>query len=323
MVKYMSTNSFNHRLSTLFAGRAEIHFEIPSSDLDRVATLISESTSIDQERAEALTWGQQVDLSPGELNQLALLFSFHTELLALVLSTNPPSREVLLHVLDNVVQNDLNDMTCQICEDLADRVDFLNDSSTDVELLEDVSFDLLEHLIARPDSLTDGPSHEGEDNPFFSDAKMEQLIDTVLSLKEDGRKRVLAYAYRELQALVESEAGAPIGNMEGYSRLREKLKPLPRSVFDLIARSPFGALSAPEVVEALSLSGMRSLGQLERSLLSTLQDLSKQGVSFTNPPLKIERKDHSKELSLSVEALSAWQAILHAEDAAATKPSKS
>lgn len=306
----MSGNAFNHRLSTLLAERAEMDYKVPREQLDKVAELLNECAGIGLAEAEAIAWGQQVELTGIEVERIAEVFGFHPELLGLVLNPNPPSREVIAHVLERVSENDLNDMACDICEDLGDRVDFLTESGGDVEQLEEVCFELLTHLRARtteemPESHSDGA---------FGDPKIEQLIDVVAGLKEDGRKRVLAYAYRELQVLVEAEAGAPIGNMEAYTLLRNALKPLSLAVCDLLARAPDGTLTANKVVEQLNLTSPRSLSQLERSLSAAVKELNGQGIDFSDPPLSVERGADGKRLTLSREALSAWRALLYAEE---------
>lgn len=312
---------FQMNLSMLLADRAQSDYRIPTHELDRVAELITSHTPIDSSRAQALMWGQPAELDATEIDALATLFSLHESLLSLVLSPHPASREVVFFILADISENNLNDTECYVCEQLADRIDFLRESpAVDVEEMFDLCYELLGHLRSFTEE-EDEHTPASEEDSFGAaaeDKTLEQLLDVASSLRPDARKRVLVYAYRELVKLVEEEAGPqPLLEVDAYAKLRQSLKPLPRRVFDLVAQCEPAQASAREVIEALSLSGLRALSQLDKSVESVIADLAASGITFEQTPLVVQRgAGAEKQIRMSAEASAAWKALLAAEAAA-------
>ncbi len=153
---------------------------------------------------------------------------------------------------------------------------------------------------------------------------MSQLTDVVIGLPDDAQKRVLAYALGELRELLIEEAGAPDDLVKSYSTLRSNLRPLARKVFDLIATSGKEQLLIVDIAQALGLATGRELGQLERSVASTVKKISKSGIHIKESPLTVHLDSRgAKCFALSSETIKAWSLLAEADSEATSKATPS
>jgi len=148
------TDYIGRRLAELLAIRVE---QFPAelggeTHPDAIASLLTRGC-IAAAHADALAWGTPVKLSALELEQLACVFMFHPNLLALYV--HPAGDDVVERTLTDLLAAAFDD-DCERCEDLRLRAELylVNEGGLD-EPLEPILYDLLQHITVRF-----GPSEE-------------------------------------------------------------------------------------------------------------------------------------------------------------------
>lgn len=290
-------------LTTLLAERAASEWNLNDPEPSALAAFISEFCNVSPDKADALVWGEDVELATNELDLLAKIFCLHRDLLACYMQ--PTTDEMVRHVLSQIAALSLNVDACMVCNHLYAEIE--DADRKDGPELQDLCFTALYHL-----TVNDADFDNDEIPGYYPGESLHEDFDRVLSrLPQDAQKRVLAYAYQELAGTVDTRS---FSTFSAYSQLRESyLQPLARKVFDLLAASEDGSLPSREVMHTLGLGDGRALGQLARSVHSSLQTLGEHGITIDHEPLVVDRR--AKRLRLSPEALRAWRALMHTDRA--------
>lgn len=284
-------------LARLVAERCCSDLDIPINNLSIMEETLAEMSGIPAAKLTEVLWGGNPSFELEESETLALLLHFDPELFSCLV--RPTSREILNHTLRSIGASDL-DPYCEDCQDMREWIE-------EIELLDhdtagQLALDLLGHLRVG-DAVEEVAPSVGEDE--------EVLLRVFRNLSGESRARVLAYAYSERGA---APADQRSSNSYIYSRLRrDYLSPLARDVLDQLATEPEGILPARELAGRLKLSDARSIGQVPRSLQSSLRALRADGYTLDEPPLQVLRRGRESVYRLSPQALGFWQSMLAAE----------
>ena len=283
-------------LARLAAERCCQDFDIPINNLMIMEETIAEVAGIDSEKVRALLWGDTPELDIEESETLAIALGFHPELFSCLV--RPTSMEIILHTLRSLAA-DL-DPSCEDCQDMRDWIE-------EAELLEretvgQLCLDLLDHIRV-------GEEAEEIENSSLREDE-EAMLGVFRGLSPDARARVLAFAFSERGGAPADQQGS---NSYIYSRLRDDyLSPLARRVLDQLASHPDGLMTARELAAGLDLADARSVGQVPRSLQSSLRALRADGYTLEEPPLQVRRRGRESVYRLSPQALRFWRAMVEA-----------
>jgi hypothetical protein len=276
------------QLATILWQRASDKYGLPSPTPASLAEFLSEACGVDPESAQALSWGEEVDLKPTEIEEIAETLDLHQELLACLIC--PTSSEVLEHVLEKVSEECLGLERCSYCVELAQRI---KQDSSDRRSL---AIDVLEHVL-----LEDAPSDTE------SAELTEELIRVYKTLSANAQMRVVAYAHQE--RMVEIGPPKPT-HFSAYLALREKMSAKACQVIDLVAFSPNGLLSYSSISERLQLSALELAAIIEE--LKAISIAATQDRHTDEPLVDTTTDDQTPLLRISAEALTAWRALVEA-----------
>lgn len=325
MVADMETQAITFlRLAEVLAVRAyeeglvsgEIVNDRPLVRTDDVVAALARDPGVAPEKAESLAWGTGAELTPLEIDRLALRFAFHRDVLAAIL--NPASDDVIVPLLQSV-QAGLNFETCQPCDDLYDRCTLYVSEGEEEEPLDDLLFALLAHVRIIVGPIENDPIAAvfGDDDTELEDdsaddGEIDDIVRVFSMLPAEARERVLWFAWNEHR---DATSGRPLGDFGAHARLRTQyLGQRARAVFELLAQTPQGELTQGELVAALKLKDARALGQLQRSVERSVKALNRDGYALADTPLEVVRPSNGVRVyRLAPSALSAWRSMMNAE----------
>lgn len=273
------------------------HTGLSINDLEQIENIISSEADIPAEKVRALLWAERPGFEYEESSRLAEVLCLHRDLFSCLVQ--PTSMEILSHVLHSIAAHDL-DSSCEDCLDMADWIREL--SVMESEEIGQLCLDLLGHLFDSEEALSPERIAAADDE--------ETLLGVFRSLDSDARARVLAYTFSERGG---TPADPAAGRSYAYARMRDKfLSPLACAVFDELARTPDGTLSASHLAARLGLSDARSIGQVPRSLQRCLREMKAEGLTLEEAPLLVRRSGRQSVYTLSPLALQHWKNLVEA-----------
>lgn len=273
--------------------------DLAEDESDAIALYLSEVASLDLDKARALLWAEDAELTPQEINRIAGAFDLHRGLLACALV--PTSLEVIEANLQQVGDEYLNPERCPTCAELLDEIDHLYDF--DEEEILGLVFDCLGHVLAA------GGEERYEEREQQSDPREDELLRLFGLMDDQARTRLLAFAYAQL---AQDESLAP-SRIEALATLRgERLSPLAVQVIDELAGDTSGILSIEELQERLGLENRRALGQVPRSVKRALEDMANRGLSLEHELLIVHRKGRRIVFELRREYQMLWRGLVRA-----------
>jgi len=312
------------RLSSIVSQRLRRRgFVEPRDGLDAVSAWLERACGLTPAAAQALAWGEEAALTWKQVDRIAGALALDRDLLALVVGRSSP--ELVRETIRRSVESKLDPEVCAACAAYEQAAQGALAAGDDDALLA-LAYDLLAHIneqdagddligdVSELDELVAGPA------PFAPPADVASLPHIVSSLPKPARLRVLAAALNEQAAHLENSERKRL-DIVPYRRLRsDTLSPLARAALDALAASPEGTLTAGELVDALGLSDARPLGQLRRSIESSLRHLANAGVEPPPHPLLVSRTASGLRYRLDDRALAAWRELLREQRSLATRP---
>jgi len=281
-------------VQTVLQMRAAEDYGVHDPEPSSLAKFIKSHCQLEEDKSEALAWGENAELSSAELDRVAECFSVQRELLGALL--NSASEETLEHILHQIAVG-LNH-ECPACMELEERI--VNNNESILEL----SLDVLVHVFDNSGAAEEDLLNEEQD-------LLDSLITIFPSLDRQAQIRVLGFACQEASG---ANGDTIAATFRAYSRLRQGyLSSLARRVFDQLTLSPSGSMSAEELAKALNLRDKRALGQVRRNVQKALLALNREGLELEETPLTVERVGKERIFNLSAEAKAAWKALLQAE----------
>jgi hypothetical protein len=291
----MLTNQ-RYAISGIILSRFSDELTVPS-DLSNF--LVSEGFT--KQQAEALSWGEDNNLTSQQINWLAQNFNLDYELLSSLMI--PTSLDVVEHILIKIVKERFYSENCSRCYQLEELI-FERGADT-----VNVALEVLEHLDISEHESSDEELVDFDFDDLDQDSPLIQsLVEVSNNLTKSQQVKLLTYACK---LATEDNKNDDTQYLEAVQLLQEILDDsLTCRVLDHLAVSERGQLNSKVLLDILHLDDKRSLSQIQRTIKNGLIKLEESGINIPMP-LKIDSQNSL--YIITIQFKQAWLAVMRAK----------